>query len=291
MAHLNLSRRARRGLIALAVALPALSVASLAGAAAWVHAHGGLASNLAAVVRHAAFLASGTESLPATLTPVQAATLAEESCTGCVYAASNDSEDGNGFSFALIEPGGRSSVVFDRDGSATLDRLRDEARVPTLWFSENGVETVSTDRAAVARAREICAPLEQLGREMGRVGGEMGEIGGEMGRYGGRLGELGGRLGGVAARLANARLNDDARERARLEAERDRLEAEMQRVRAEMKSRERGSVRARQGELRDRMRELSARHREEVRKARTELRELLHELRGTGRTTRVGHSI
>ncbi len=299
----TLSPRARRGLVALAVALPVLSIATLAGAAAWVNAHGGLAANLTALARQTAFLAGGTEVLPATLPVVQAVTMAGEP-QAFAFVNDDGDRDGDGFSFALIEPDGGSSIIADGDGgSGSLDRLRDTAKVPTLWFSENGVETVITDPATVAKAREICEPLKRIGGQMGRVGGEMGRNGAELGRrgaelgrYGGRLGELGGRLGGISAQLATTRGSERQRERLReqrdeIRAEMEQVREQMERVRDRMDSEEKSGPRERQRELSRQMRELSKQHREALGQAREGLRQLLHEQRGAGRAPRVGRSI
>jgi gas vesicle protein len=277
------SRQVRRGLFALALALPLLSLASLAGAFAWVQTHGGLASSLTTLVRGTAFLASGLENLPGTLTEVQAATLEDVQVTACGYTWVNEGgedAEGLGFGFALIEPDGKNSFSFsgsDRDRSERLDRLMHSAKAPTIWFGDDGLEYVVTDAATVERARKIVEPLQRIGREMGKVGGEMGRIGGELGRYGGRLGSIGGRLGGISARLATTRMSSS--ERDRLEAERDRLQDEMERVQAEMESLEEGSVHERQDELSRRMDELSKQHKEAMAKARPELRKLFDDVR------------
>ena len=279
------SRQVRRGLFALALVLPLLSLASLAGAVAWMRAHGGFASSLTTLVRGTAFLASRLESLPGTLTAVQAATLEDVHATTCGYTWVNEDgedEDGDGlgFGFALVEPDGKSSFNFggdDRDRSSRLDRLMHSAKVPTLWFGDDGLEYVTTDPATVARARKVCEPLQRIGGEMGRVGGEMGRIGGELGRYGGRLGAIGGRMGGISARLAMTPMTTS--ERQRLEAERDRLQEEMEKVQAEMENLEEGSVHERQEELSHRMGELSKQHEQALAKARPELRKLFEEVR------------
>jgi hypothetical protein len=287
------SRQVRRGLLALALVLPLLSLASLAGAFAWVKAHGGLASSLTSLVRSTALLAEGFENLPGTLTSVEAATLEDAHASACGYTWVNedgdDDEDGLGFGFALIEPDGKSSFSFngdDRGRSDRLDRLTHAAKVPTLWFRDGDLEYVVTDAATVARARAACEPLQRIGREMGKVGGEMGRIGGELGRYGGRLGSIGGRLGGISARLAMTPLSNS--ERDRLEAERDRLQEEMDRVQAEMESLEQGSVHQRQEELSRRMSELSKQHEQAMAKARPELRKLFEEVRAKQKGEPIG---
>lgn len=277
------SRQVRRGLFALALVLPLLSLASLAGAVAWAKAHGGLASSLTTLVRGTAFLAAGLENLPGTLTAVQAATLEDVHASACGYTWVNeDGEDGDalGFGFAMIEPDGKNSFSFSGDHgnrSRRLEALMHSARVPSLWFGDDGLEYVVTDPATVERARKICEPLQRIGREMGKVGGEMGRIGGEMGRYGGRLGSIGGRMGSISARLATTRMSSS--ERDRLEAERDRLQDEMERVQAEMESLEDGSVHERQAELSGRLDELSKQHKQALAKARPELRKLFEEVR------------
>jgi hypothetical protein len=284
------SRRARRGLFALALALPLLSLASLAGAAAWVWTHGGLAGSLTSLVRTTALLAGGLEALPGTLTAAQAAALQDQHAAACGFTwvtGDGDSAGEDDFSFAMIEPDGKSSFSLngdDRSHSRRLDRLMRSADAPTLWFREGDHEYVVTDPATVERARALCEPLQRIGSEMGRVGGEMGRIGGRLGRYGGRLGALGGRLGGVSARLAVARLSSD--ERDQLEAERDRLQEEMDRVQAEMESLENGSIRERQGELSRRMEELSKQHQEALARARAGLRLLFDEVRARQKSER-----
>jgi hypothetical protein len=289
------SRQVRRGLFALALALPLLSLASLVGAAAWVRAHGGLAASLSSLVRDTAFLAGGLESLPGTITAVQAAALQDAHAPAGGFAwvtGDGDAEGGDDFSFALVEPDGRSSFSFDgddRDRSRRLDRLMRSADAPTLWFRDGDLEYVVTDPPAVERARALCEPLQRIGGEMGRLGGEMGRIGGRLGRYGGRLGSLGGRLGGVSAQLAVAHMSSS--ERDRLEAERDRLQAEMERVRAEMEGLERGSIRERQAELSRRMEALSEQHEQALAKARAGLRELFEEVRAKHRGERLERSI
>lgn len=277
------SRQVRRGLFALALVLPLLSLVSLAGAVAWVSAHGGLASSLTSLVRGTALLAAGLESLPGTLTEVQAATLDEVETSTCGYTWVNedgDDGDGLGFGFALIEPEGKDSFSFSGDDglrSRRLEALKHSAKAPALWFGDDGIEYVVTDPATVARARTICEPLQRIGREMGKVGGEMGRIGGEMGRYGGRLGSIGGRMGSISARLATTHMSSSERER--LEAERDRLQEEMERVQAEMESLEVGAIHQRQEDLSRRMGELQKQHRQALAKARPELRKLFEELR------------
>ena len=282
------SRQVRRGLLALALVLPMLSLATLVGTAAWVNAHGGLASSLTTLVRSTALLASGVESmtLPGTLTAVQAATLEDVHATTCGYTWVNDDgeddENGDalGFGFAMIEPDGKNSFSFSGDDgrrSERLDRLMHSAKVPTLWFGDDGLEYVVTDPATFERARKIVEPMQRIGGEMGKVGGEMGRIGGELGKYGGRLGALGGRMGSISARLAVTQMSSS--ERDRLEAERDRLQAEMERVQAEMESLEDGAIHQRQDELSRKMDELSKQHRQALNKARPELRKLFDEVR------------
>lgn len=285
----SFSSRARRGLFALALVLPVISVAGLAGAAAWVHAHGGLASSLSSLVRGTVYLAGATETLPATLTAAQAVALQDGlAARGVTWVTGDGDTKDDNFSFAYIEPDGRSSVSFngdDRERSRLLDRLMRSADAPTLWFREGDLEYVVTDRATVERARELCEPLRRIGGEMGRVGGEMGRLGGQLGRHGGRLGALGGRLGGVSARLAVSRMASS--ERARLEAERERLQAEMERVEAEMKSEEQGSIRERQAELSRRMDELGEQHAAALAKARAGLRKLFEDVRTKQQGTRL----
>lgn len=287
MSFPSLPRQVRRGLLALTLVLPVLSVATFAGAVAWVNAHGGLASSLTTLVRSAALLASGIETLPGTLTEVQAATLEDVHATTCGYTwvsddGEDDDDDGDtlGFGFALIEPEGRNTFSFGGDDgrrSEKLDRLMHSRKAPALWFGDDGLEYVVTDPATIERARTIVEPLGRIGGEMGKVGGEMGRIGGQLGRYGGRLGALGGRMGGISARLAVTQMSSS--ERDRLEAERDRLQEEMERVQAEMESLEDGSIHQRQDELSRQMDELSKQHRQALKKARPELRKLFDEVR------------
>ncbi len=222
----SLSSRTRRVLLVVAIASPLLSLASLAGAALWVRGHGGFAAPLAALVRHAAFFAAGTGTLPGTLPPAQAATLAPPApAAGWVWLAGGEGRDRD-FSFALIEPGKGSTLCFDSErGSAAFRRLSRSATTPTVWFTDDGREYVITDRALVERARTLCEPLSSIGGEMGRVGARMGEHGARIGAVGGRLGALGGRLGGLSAQLATRDLS---------RGDRARLEAELAEVRAQM---------------------------------------------------------
>lgn len=290
----SLSPRARRAWFVVALALPVLSLASLAslaGAAAWVRGHGGLAAGLTHLARGAAFLAGGLEGVPA----APAVTRADVHghwpfAPGGVWLSTNGSDrERDDFSFAIVEPreGGGFSFVMDGGRSAELARLRRSASVPTVWFVRDGVEYVVTDRASVERARELCEPLQEIGSEMGRVGAKQGAIGARLGRYGGRLGALGGRLGGLSARLAVARLSDP--ERDRLEAERAEVEAEMERVQAEMEAFDHGKADG-HGDLERRMQELSKRHEEALARVRMQLRRFLDELVRSGKAERLGRS-
>lgn len=292
----SLSPRARIALIALAVAAPACSLASLAGAAWWVHANGGLAASLTQVVREAAFVAGGLPAAPGT---ARLASLDEQLAamdrlpgpggTWLSVSASAD-EDGRDLSFALIEPGeeGGFSIVTDGDTrSGEIARLRRSASAPTLWFSRDGVEYVVTDRATVERARALCAPLKDLGSKMGRIGAKQGAIGARLGRYGGRLGAIGGKLGAKSARLATMRLSRT--ERDRTEAEIDALREEMEQVRGEMEAFERGGTENREDLSRE-MEALSKRHREALGRTRAGLRELVDEAIRSGKADRLGRS-
>lgn len=286
MSPAPLSPRTVRVLAVAALTLPLLSLASLAGAALWVRGHGGLAAQLTALARHAAYFAAGTGALPGTLSPAQAATLAPPApAAGYVWIAGGDARDRD-FSFALVEPGKGSTMCFDSDrGSAAFRRLSRSATTPTVWFTDDGREYTITDRALVERARGICAPLGRIGGEMGRVGAKMGERGARLGAMGGRLGALGGRLGGLSAQLATSRVSPG--ERDRLEAELAEVRAEMERVQSEMER-----VDSAHGDDRDalstRMRTLGDQHREALREARVELRKLLDEARATGKAQRFG---
>lgn len=264
----SLSPRARGALIALAVAAPVCSLASLAGAAWWVNAHGGLAASLTQVARGTAAAATG----------------------GTWLSVGGSDRDERDLSFALVEPGDGHGFSFVVDGdsrSGELARLTRSASVPTVWFSRDGVEYVVTDRATVDRARALCAPLQEIGSEMGRVGAKQGAIGAKLGRYGGRLGALGGRLGATSARLATARLSGSERER--LEAEMDEVRAEMERIHAEMESFDRGETEGRD-DLSRRMEELSKRHQEALGRVREGLRKLVDEAIRDGKADKLGRS-
>lgn len=281
------TRRARLALAALALLVFA-GATTVAGAALWLHGHGGFAAGVTSVARQAAFLAGALERLPGTLPLAQAAALAPPApAVGWVWAAGGDGA--RDFSFALIEPGSSATVCFDLDvNSEGFRHARRAATVPTLWFTDDGAEYVVTDAATVARARALCAPLSEIGSEMGKVGGRQGEIGAKLGRAGGRLGALGGRLGGLSARLATTRVS--AAERTRMEAELEQVQAEMERAEAEMERTAAGSE-AEQAELSRRMSELSARHEAALAKTRAGLRQLIDEARASGKATRLGASI
>lgn len=286
MSLATLSSRSRRALVALALLVPVTTFATVAAAALFVHANGGLAASLTAVARQAAYVAGAIERIPGTLPQAQAAALEAPTpspAAGWVWLAGGD-EGEREFSFALIEPGKGSTVCFDHDtDSPAFSRLRENASSPTLWFEDDGVEYVITDRATVEKARTICQPLQTIGAEMGRVGAKQGAIGARMGRYGGRLGQLGGRLGGLGAQLATTASTDA--ERDRIEREMERVRTEMDRVRVEMKA---ASVQGDDGEeLRSQMRDLSRRHRDALREARTGLRKLLDESRANGKAQRL----
>lgn len=283
------SPRTRAALVALAVLLPAFSLASLAGAAWWVRAHGGVAGSLTALVREAAFLAGRVGGAPVAIArgDLAAAEAFSPKAAGTWLLASGDA--GRSLSFALVEPGegGGFSIVMDANGdSPGLATLRRSASGPALWFERDGVEYVVTDPATVERARELCSALRESGREMGRLGAKQGAIGARLGAYGGRLGALGGRLGAASARLATARAS--ASERDRIEAEMDEVRAEMEKVRAEMEaaSGEDGE----HGALSREMKELSKRHREELAKVRAGLRDLVDEAVRSGKADRLGRS-
>lgn len=293
-----LPNRTRRALIALAVAAPLCSLASLAGAAWWVNAHGGVAASLADLARQTAFLAGRVGGVPAALAEARVDAIDQRlaaldhlhGATGGTWVSvSGDDEDG--LSFALIEPGEKGSFSYVTDGdsrSGELARLRRSADVPTVWFSRDGVEYVVTDPATVKRASELCAPLREIGAEMGKVGAAQGRIGARLGRYGGRLGALGGRLGAASMRLATARVSDD--ERARLEAEVDEVRAEMERLSTEMESFDRGKTENRD-DLSRRMEELSKRHNEALAKVRAGLRSLVEQAIRDGKAQSLGRSI
>lgn len=283
------SPRTRAALVALAVLLPAFSLASLAGAAWWVRAHGGVAGSLTALVREAAFLAGRVGGAPVAIArgDLAAAEAFSPKAAGTWLLASGDA--GRSLSFALVEPGegGGFSIVMDANGdSPGLATLRRSASGPALWFERDGVEYVVADPATVERARELCSALRESGREMGRLGAKQGAIGARLGAYGGRLGALGGRLGAASARLATARAS--ASERDRIEAEMDEVRAEMEKVRAEMEaaSGEDGE----HGALSREMKELSKRHREELAKVRAGLRDLVDEAVRSGKADRLGRS-
>jgi hypothetical protein len=285
----SLSPRTRRTVAVLALLPPVLALCAIGGAALWVRGHGGLAASLTRLARQAAFVAAGAERLPATLGLAQAATLdAHAPAAGWVWVAGGDPGE-RAFSFALIEPGKGSTVCLDTDArSGGFRRLQRSATTTTLWFADDGVEYVVTDRATVERARTICEPLVTIGEEMGRVGAKQGEIGAKLGRQGGRLGALGGRLGSLSARLATA---DLARpDRARLEAELDEVRVEMERVGAEMENASAGMDGDRDA-LSSRMKALSKRHKEALATARAELRKLLDEVRARGRADKLEGSI
>lgn len=289
MSFASLPPRRRAALIALALAVPAFSLASLAGAAWWVHAQGGVAGGLTALVREAAFLAGRVGGAPAARSGADfaAADAFAPKAAGTWLLASGDA--GRSLSFALVEPGedGGFSIVMDANGdSPGLATLRRSASGPALWFERDGVEYVVTDPATVERARELCATLRESGREMGRIGAKQGAIGARLGAYGGRLGALGGRLGAASARLATSRSSGS--ERDRIEAEMDEVRAEMEKVRTEMEAArgERGEHEA----LSREMKELSKRHREELVKVRAGLRELVDEAVRTGKADKLGRS-
>jgi len=290
MSPATFSSRSRLALVALALLVPVSSLAALAGAVAFLRTHGGLARGITAVARQAAYVAGAFERIPGTLPQAQAAALAAPApspAAGWVWLAGGDEGDRT-FSFAYVEPGKGSTVCFDLDGgSENLERLRDSASEPTLWFKDDGVEYVITDHATVAQARALCAPLQSIGSEMGRVGAKQGRIGAKMGRYGARLGELGGRMGGLGMQLASA--GDSQAERERIESDMARVRADMERVREEMR-REAGEGSDRE-ELQAQMRELSRRHREALREARAGLRRLLDEARANGKAQRFSGSI
>ena len=294
----SLSPRARAALIALAVAAPVCSLASLAGAAWWVNAHGGLAASLAQVARATAAVAGTFASLPDAAEAARFAALDEELSAKLdglpepgIWLGVNGAGGGErDFSFALIEPGKGGGFSFVMDGdtrSGELGRLSRSASVPTVWFSRDGVEYVVTDRATVERARELCGPLQEIGSEMGRVGAKQGAIGAKLGRYGGRLGALGGRLGASSARLATVRLS--ASERNRIEAEMDEVRAEMERLQAEMEAVHTDKAEDHEN-LSRRMDELSKRHKEALGRAREGLRKLVDEAIRDGRADRLGRS-
>ena len=296
----SLSPRARVALIALAITAPLCSLASLAGAAWWVHANGGLAASLTRIARQATLVAGETAGgLPASLGAARFAALDERlaaldrlpAAGGMWLSVSGTSgEDERDLSFALIEPGkdGGFSIVMDgNEHSGALARLRRSASVPTVWFSRDGVEYVVTDRAIVERARELCAPLQETGAEMGRVGAKQGAIGGRLGAKSARLGAIGGRLGAKSARLATMRLS--ASERDRIEDEMDELRAEMEKVQAEMESFDRGRSDGRE-DLSRQMEALSKRHQEALGRTRAGLRALVDEAIRSGKADRLGRS-
>lgn len=295
----SLSPRARGALIALAVAAPVCSLASLAGAAWWVNAHGGLAASLTWAARGTAAVAGHVAGLPAALDAGRFTALDERlseaaghlpAIGGTWLSAGGSDRDERDLSFALVEPGDGHGFSFVVDGdsrSGELARLTRSASVPTVWFSRDGVEYVVTDRATVDRARALCAPLQEIGSEMGRIGAKQGAIGAKLGRYGGRLGALGGRLGATSARLATARLSGS--ERDRLEAEMNEVRAEMERIHAEMESFDRGNADGRD-DLSRRMEELSKRHQEALGGVRDGLRKLVDEAIRDGKADKLGRS-
>lgn len=294
----SLSPRARGALIALVVAVPVCSLATLAGAAWWVKAHGGLAASLTHAARATATLAGTFAGLPAARDAARFATLDRQLAArlerlpepGIWLGTSGDGDEERGFSFALVEPGkeGGWSVVMDGESrSGELRRLSRSASVPTVWFSRDGVEYLVTDRALVERARELCRPLQEIGSEMGRVGAKQGRIGEKLGRHGGRLGALGGRLGAMSARLATMRTSDS--ERDRLEARMEAVRAEMERVQAEMET-VRDDHGADMESLAREMEALSKRHESEMRRVRAGLRDLVDEAIRNGKADRLGRS-
>lgn len=298
MSFPSLTPRARGALIALTVAVPVCSLATLAGAAWWVKAHGGLAASLTQAARATAAVAGTFAGLPAAMDAGRDDALERELLArldrlpepGIWLGMDGAGDEGRDFSFALVEPGedGGYSFVMDGDSrSGELGRLRRSASVPTAWFSRDGVEYVITDRSFVERARELCRPLQEIGSEMGRVGAKQGRIGAKLGRHGGRLGALGGRIGATSARLATARLT--GADRHRLEAQMAELRAEMERVRAEMEA-----VRDEQGADREslarEMEALSKRHEVELARTRAGLRRLVDEAIRSGKADRLGRS-
>jgi hypothetical protein len=279
----------RRALVALVLVVPALALAPVAGAALWLHGHGGLASGLTVLARGAALAAGALDGAPATPAAMATVLAPPAPAAGWVWIAGGD-EGRREFSFALIEPGRGATTCFslDESRSAGFRRIQRAASVPTLWFAEDGAEFVVTDAAAVERARAACRPLQEIGGEMGRVGAQQGRIGAALGRHGGRLGALGGRLGALSARLATMEVS--RAERARLEDELSDIRAEMERVQERMEA-----VRTETGDdreaLSERMAELSKRHKAALAAARAGLRELLDEVRANGRAQRVESSI
>jgi hypothetical protein len=278
-------------LLTLALLLPAVA---RAGAACEPHGSGAACAS-ACCVEAARATAGGAEAARAPACGAHAVCATACDRHAVVAASSHvhdhdaDDADDDGFQWALYDPrtdrmnGGSSDYPASR-----LRRVARHAGHEMLWFERDGREWVTTDPALVARARAALAPMEELGRQMGRVGREQGAVGARLGRHGGELGRLGARQGALAARLATVSLREDLDDedlvRARHEIRREmrELEIEMERVRDRMDADGDGGMErlgARMGELGRRMGELG-------RQAERTMRALGDEAVRTGRARR-----
>ena len=283
MIDVTMHQRLRTALVAFALALPLLWAGILLAATGWVHQHGGLAASITHVARDVARVASRTAAAasPAVATADQGDAI---SCSTSGYVWSGD--EPQDFSFALIEPGKGSTVCFDMNSSSdAIARLSRSTSEPAVWFRRGGDEYVIHDAPTVDRARELCRPLVDLGRQMGEVGARQGRIGAQLGEMGGRLGQLGGRLGALSTRLASEDLRSS--ERADIRREIDTIQPEMQRLSREMRTRE-GASHDDMAELGSRMREYSRQHRDTLKQVRGELRQLLDQALREGKAQKLG---
>jgi hypothetical protein len=192
------------------------------------------------------------------------------------------SDDADGLTYALVQPGHRGDFVMDSHGHRPdLRVLSGTDRRPLLWFVREGREWVSRDPAVVARAGEILEPLRRNGREMGEVGRAIGARGAAAGRAGGRLGRLGARLAALETRAALEAGDDDDREQLRREA--DALHAEIEALSERLPARDDAGDAA----LGKRLRELSRRNEVVTREARVQMRALIESAIRDGKAQRM----
>lgn len=175
-----------------------------------------------------------------------------------------------------------------------LDELAEGRQDALLWFRLDGQSYMTRDGGTIEQAREIVAPMQELGRRQGALGRKQGALGrqqGEIGREQGRLGARQGRLGASQGILARdlARAERRGENTRALEREMREIEAQMEALGDEQQALARKQEPfAEQQEIIGRQQEELGRQQEAAsRRAESSLRTLARELIRQGRTESV----
>lgn len=88
-----------------------------------------------------------------------------------------------GDSFALVTGKG-STVNINGHSQGELERVRSKVQGDFLWFERNGKSYVITDPATIAAAKQLYAPMEELGLRQSELGKQQATLGQEQARLG-----------------------------------------------------------------------------------------------------------